>query len=193
MTYVDGGSAVVTGQLADAAGDFACLVFAFGGICETASCPVTSAVIGLCCTARYKKQGGLNAYWQTMSVHDSAVDVSAVTVHSLRPDTTYRFRVMWRSHLDDEARFTDVVVARTARTSPRPLTVLPRQLCSTALTVISAKFLSWPPCVADADSIFLPCGFVVFFFFFFFCFLFPRLISAVGDWMSTILPHMVWL
>jgi len=26
---------------------------------------------------------------------------------------------------------------------------------------------------------------------FFLCFL--RLISAVGDWMSTILPHMVWL
>jgi len=26
---------------------------------------------------------------------------------------------------------------------------------------------------------------------FFFLF-FPRLISAVGDWMSTILPHMVW-
>jgi len=23
-------------------------------------------------------------------------------------------------------------------------------------------------------------------------FFFPRLISAVGDWMSTILPHMVW-
>jgi len=23
-------------------------------------------------------------------------------------------------------------------------------------------------------------------------FLFPRLISAVGDWMSTILPHIVW-
>ena len=23
--------------------------------------------------------------------------------------------------------------------------------------------------------------------------LFPRLISAVGDWMSTILPHIVWL
>ena len=22
---------------------------------------------------------------------------------------------------------------------------------------------------------------------------FPRLISAVGDWMSTIFPHMVWL
>jgi len=27
---------------------------------------------------------------------------------------------------------------------------------------------------------------------FFLSFLFPRLISAVGDWMSTILPHMVW-
>ena len=25
-----------------------------------------------------------------------------------------------------------------------------------------------------------------------FCLYFPRLISAVGDWMSTILPHMVW-
>jgi len=23
-------------------------------------------------------------------------------------------------------------------------------------------------------------------------FLFPRLLSAVGDWMSAILPHMVW-
>jgi len=31
----------------------------------------------------------------------------------------------------------------------------------------------------------LHCGFVFFFFFF------PRLISAVGDWISTILPHVV--
>ena len=29
-----------TGQLADAISDFACLVFLFGGICETTSCPV---------------------------------------------------------------------------------------------------------------------------------------------------------
>jgi len=28
--------------------------------------------------------------------------------------------------------------------------------------------------------------------FFFLIFLFPRLISAVADWMSAILPHMVW-
>jgi len=27
---------------------------------------------------------------------------------------------------------------------------------------------------------------------FFLLFLFPRLTSAVGDWMFTILPHMVW-
>jgi len=44
--------------------------------------------------------------------------------------------------------------------------------------------LLWPPCVADADIIFLPCGFYLLFF--------PRLILAVADWMSTILPHMVW-
>jgi len=46
--------------------------------------------------------------------------------------------------------------------------------------------LLWPPCVADADIIFLPCGFI------FFHLSFPRLISAVADWMSAILPHMVW-
>ena len=45
----------------------------------------------------------------------------------------------------------------------------------------------WPPCVADADIIFLSC-----FFLSFFPLLFPRLISAVADWMSTILLHMVW-
>jgi len=34
------GYSAVTGQLADAIGDFACLVFLFGSICETASCSV---------------------------------------------------------------------------------------------------------------------------------------------------------
>jgi len=38
-----------------------------------------------------------------------------------------------------------------------------------------------------ADHYILPCGF----FFLSFCF-FARLISAVGDWMSAILPYMVW-
>jgi len=41
----------------------------------------------------------------------------------------------------------------------------------------------WLPCVADADIIFLSCFFLSFF---------PRLISAIADWISTILPHMVW-
>jgi len=40
---------------------------------------------------------------------------------------------------------------------------------------------------------FCPVVSSIFFFFFLSIFyLFPRLISAVGDWMSTILPHMVW-
>jgi len=34
--------------------------------------------------------------------------------------------------------------------------------------------------------------FALWFLSFFFSFFFPRLISAVGDWMSTILPHTVW-
>jgi len=38
----------------------------------------------------------------------------------------------------------------------------------------------WPPCVADANIIFLPCGF-----FFFLSIFFLRLFSAVADWMSV--------
>ena len=44
----------------------------------------------------------------------------------------------------------------------------------------------WPPCVADEDIIFSSCGF------FFLSIFFPCLISAIADWMSTMLPHMVW-
>ena len=40
-------------------------------------------------------------------------------------------------------------------------------------------------CVADADIIFLSCFYLPIFFF-------PRLISAVADWMSAILRYMVW-
>ena len=42
-----------------------------------------------------------------------------------------------------------------------------------------------PPCVADADIIFFALLLLYSFFF-------PRLISAVADWMSAILVHMVW-
>ena len=42
------------------------------------------------------------------------------------------------------------------------------------------------PYVIGQTIIFLPCDFYILLLFS------PRLISAVGDWMSTILPHMVW-
>jgi len=47
--------------------------------------------------------------------------------------------------------------------------------------------LLWLPYVIGQAFIFLSCGF-----FFLFC-LFPPVFSAVADWMSTILSHMVWL
>jgi len=46
-------------------------------------------------------------------------------------------------------------------------------------------FLLWSPYVIGRSYIFSSC-------FFFLLLFFPRLISAVGDWMSTILRHMVW-
>ena len=46
----------------------------------------------------------------------------------------------------------------------------------------------WSPYVIGQTIIFLPCDFYLSSFFLFF----PRLISAAVDWMSTILPHMVW-
>jgi len=51
-----------------------------------------------------------------------------------------------------------------------------------ALVLRNLKYILyflWSPYVIAQTIIFLP-------------FLFPRLISAAGDWMSTILPHMVW-
>jgi len=59
---------------------------------------------------------------------------------------------------------------------------------STAMTQLYRdRHLLWPPCVADADIIFSSCGF-----FYLSSSFFPRLISAVAEWMSTILLHMVW-
>jgi len=45
----------------------------------------------------------------------------------------------------------------------------------------------WSPNVIGQIIIFLPCDFFLLLSFFI-----PRLISAAVDWMSTILPHMVW-
>jgi len=55
----------------------------------------------------------------------------------------------------------------TGTTAPR--TFLPMSIVANRSPIsATAKFLLWPPCVADADIIFLPCGF----FFFFLSFLF---------------------
>ena len=72
-------------------------------------------------------------------------------------------------------------------------------------TSVRYQQFSWPPCVADADIIFCSRGFffflwppygtgqaIIFLSCGFFFYLFSRLFSAVADWMSTILPHMVW-
>jgi len=48
----------------------------------------------------------------------------------------------------------------------------------------TTKYSLRPPYVIGQAIIFLPCDFYLSFFF-------PRLISAVGDWMSIILPHIV--
>jgi len=57
--------------------------------------------------------------------------------------------------------------------------------------MLTFKFtLLWPPYGIGQAIIFLPGGFYLYFFFL--LSFFPRLISAVGDWMSTILPRMVW-
>ena len=47
--------------------------------------------------------------------------------------------------------------------------------------------LLWSPYGIGQTVIFSCCGL-----FFFLLFFFPRLISAAADWMSAILPHMVW-
>jgi len=55
------------------------------------------------------------------------------------------------------------------------------------LRYIGNGFL-WSPYVIGQTIIFLPCSFFLLLSSSFF----PRLISAVGDWMSTILLHMAW-
>ena len=59
--------------------------------------------------------------------------------------------------------------------------------CVSQFLCVKFSFLGllWPPCIADMDIIFLPCDFYLLSFFI------PRLISAVADWMPTILQHMM--
>jgi len=66
-----------------------------------------------------------------------------------------------------------MLFGRVARLDEIEITPAHQALRLTAATnVITVAFL-WPPCVADADIIFLPCGF--FFFFFLLLFSSPNL------------------
>ena len=58
---------------------------------------------------------------------------------------------------------------------------------------VSSSFFFFMAALCNRGAIiFLPCDFYLSIYLSFFFLFFPRLISAVGDWMSTILPHMVW-
>jgi len=50
--------------------------------------------------------------------------------------------------------------------------------------------LLWPPYVIGGALYFCPVIYI--YLSLFLLTFFPRLVSAVGDWMSTILAHMVW-
>jgi len=52
---------------------------------------------------------------------------------------------------------------------------------------IGTQWLLWPPIVMGRPLYFIPVVSM-----FFLSSFFPCLISVVGDWMSTILPHMMW-
>jgi len=54
---------------------------------------------------------------------------------------------------------------------------------------IKLDVILWSPYVIEQTIIFLPFDFYCLSFFFLF---FPRLISVDVDWISTILPYMVW-
>jgi len=55
---------------------------------------------------------------------------------------------------------------------------------------LSSIYLLWPLCGMGQAIIFCPV--VSYIFFLYLLSFFHRLISAVADWMSTILLHMVW-
>ena len=66
--------------------------------------------------------------------------------------------------------------------------LIPFLLLLYSIELVSVLYYLWSPYVIGRPYIFSCC----FFFFFFLLLFFPRLISAVGDWMFTILWHMVW-
>jgi len=81
------------------------------------------------------------------------------------------------------------IVHSATHTHMNRLTVLWIGSCLTGpISQCLGSFL-WSPYVIGQTIIFLPCSFFLLLLLSSF---FPRLISAVGDWMSTILLHMAW-
>ena len=64
------------------------------------------------------------------------------------------------------------------------LTFVTNEAISLLTVTCMTNDVLWPPCIADVDIIFFPCGF------FFLPFFFPRLISTIAGCMSTILTHL---
>ena len=81
-------------------------------------------------------------------------------------------------------RTSALCMAMWCRSSSRPM------LCTRSRKGQCLVRCLWPPYVIGQAIIFLPCGF--FLSSIYLSFFIPRLISAVADWMSTILWHMVW-
>ena len=57
---------------------------------------------------------------------------------------------------------------------------------------LTAELMLWSLYGIGQTIIVLSCAFFFFLLFFLLSYFFPRLISAVADWMSALLPHMVW-
>jgi len=70
-----------------------------------------------------------------------------------------------------------------------------RRFTASSFRALKVKLTDLPLSLIIMSALCNRAGYYIFalwFLSFFFLSFFPRLISAVGDWMSTILPHMVW-
>jgi len=103
------------------------------------------------------------------------------------------FRQVVQEHLFGDVRKKHLlIVTFSVAFLPKTIKVIARKSTDILIQCVDSLFsLSlvslWPPCVIGQAVKFLPCGF-------FLCLsiFFPRPVSAVADWMSAILPHMVW-
>jgi len=129
-------------------------------------------------TAYVRRQSNLVAF----SSVDTEVDarVSGPPVNKNKPPATFVMMMIMMIRI--------MMIASTS--SPRSI-VTGQPLIFACIAASVAGMLFSPLFMAALRNreghYILPCGFFLSFFFFI-----PRLISAVADWMPTILPHMVW-